>query len=146
MAGVAATTTVAGASSNSSPSVRIEKPPRTSLTETGSTLLYPLWNIWVPAYTQMFHQVSITTASTGSGTGISSAAAGTVDIGSSDAYLSPSELSSDPTLINIPLAISAQMVAYNLPGVTAHLRLSGKVVSEIYQARSPTGTIRPSGR
>ncbi|HXY27518.1 MAG TPA: phosphate ABC transporter substrate-binding protein PstS, partial [Acidimicrobiales bacterium] len=36
---------------------------------------------------------------------------------------------------NIPLAISAQEVDYNLPGVTAHLKLSGKVLSAIYQGQ-----------
>ena len=40
---------------------------------------------------------------------------------------------SNPDLKNIPLAISAQLVAYNVPGVTAHLKLSGKLLSEIYQ-------------
>ena len=42
------------------------------------------------------------------------------------------------SLLNVPLAISAQLVAYNLPGVTAHLVLSGKVVSSIYQGKITT--------
>ena len=58
---------------------------------------------------------------------------GTVDIGASDAYLSPTEVTANPDLKNIPLAISAQIIAYNVPGVTAHLKLTGKVLSEIYQ-------------
>ncbi|MHB1582602.1 MAG: phosphate ABC transporter substrate-binding protein PstS [Acidimicrobiales bacterium] len=116
-------------------STAIEKPPTASLTETGSTLLYPLWNIWAPAYQQKYPQVKITTAGTGSGTGISDAAAGTVDIGSSDAYLSPADNQQYPTLENIPLAISVQVIAYNLPGVTAHLKLSGRVLSAIYQGK-----------
>ena len=41
--------------------------------------------------------------------------------------------SSNPDLKNIPLVISAQMAAYNVPGITAHLKLSGKVLSEMYQ-------------
>ncbi len=40
--------------------------------------------------------------------------------------------------MNIPLAISAQLIAYNIPGVTAHLKLSGKVLSEIYQGKVTT--------
>jgi len=115
----------------------IQNPGTTSLTETGSTLLYPLFNIWVPAYTQKFPDVSITTAGTGSGTGITDATNATVDIGASDAYLSPQESSASPDLRNIPLAISAQMIVYNIPGVTAHVKLSGKVISAIYQ-----GTIK----
>ena len=62
--------------------------------------------------------MSITTASTGSGTGVSSAAAGTVNVGASDAYLSPAQVQQYPSLENIPLAISAQQVNYTLPGVT----------------------------
>jgi phosphate transport system substrate-binding protein len=117
------------------PKSGVETPPTATLSETGSTLLYPLWNIWTPAYQAKFPQVSLTTAGTGSGTGIADAANGTVDIGSSDAYLSPSQNQSDPTLKNIPLAISVQVVSYNLPGLTAHLNLSGKVLSEIYQGQ-----------
>ena len=120
------------------PKTGVEKPPSGSLTETGSTLLYPLFNLWTAGYTGTYSQVSITTAGTGSGTGISDAANGTVDIGASDAYLSPSENSSDPDLLNIPLAISAQLVAYNIPGVTAHLKLSGAVLAQIYEGKVTT--------
>jgi phosphate transport system substrate-binding protein len=79
--------------------------------------------------------VTVSTAATGSGTGLADAANGTVAIGASDAYLAPSSLTTTPTLLNIPLAISAQIAAYNIPGVTAHLVLSGKVLSNIYQGK-----------
>ena len=102
---------------------------RRRVTETGSTLLYPLLNLWVGGYSTEVPQVTIQTAGTGSGTGISDATNGTADIGASDAYLSPSDVRPTPTLKNIPLAISAQLVAYNVPGVTAHLKLTGKVLS-----------------
>ncbi|HLG67290.1 MAG TPA: phosphate ABC transporter substrate-binding protein PstS [Acidimicrobiales bacterium] len=116
----------------------VETPPDASISETGSTLLYPLWNIWVPGYNEKFPQVKITTAGTGSGTGIASAASGTVDIGSSDAYLSPSQVQATPSLLNIPLAISVQVVGYNLPGVTAHVKLNGKVLASIYEGKIKT--------
>ena len=125
--------TAASAAKVKLPKSGVEKPPPASLTETGSTLLYPLWNIWAPAYEQQYPQVSLTTAGTGSGTGIADAISGTVDIGSSDAYLSPTQVQATPTLLNIPLAISVQVIAYNIPGVTTHVKLSGKVLSEIYQ-------------
>ncbi len=106
-----------------------------SLAETGSTLLYPLFNLWVPDYKTAYPQVTITTAGTGSGTGISSAAGGTADIGASDAYLSPADVSKYPTLMNIPLAISAQMVNYNLPGFKGTLKLNGTVLAQIYEGK-----------
>ncbi len=115
--------------------VKVETPPSANLTETGSTLLYPLWNIWSPAYQSQYSNVNITTGGTGSGTGIADAASGTVNVGSSDAYLSSSVLATTPTLMNIPLAISYQIIAYNIPGVTAHLNLSGLVLSQIYQGK-----------
>lgn len=108
---------------------------KVQLSETGSTLLYPLFNLWVPAISQQFPNISITTAGTGSGTGISQAAAGAVQIGASDAYLSPGQFQKYPGLLNIALAISAQMINYNLPGITGHLKLSGKVLSYIYQGK-----------
>ena len=111
----------------------METPAGGTVTETGSTLLYPLFNLWAAGYNTKYPSTTIQTAGTGSGTGISDATNGTIDIGASDAYLSPSEIQASPDLKNIPLAISAQIVAYNVPGVTAHLKLSGKVLSEIYQ-------------
>lgn len=115
--------------------VKVETPPSASITETGSTLLYPLWNIWAPAYQGTFPQVSLTTGGTGSGTGIADAANGTVNIGSSDAYLSSSQLTANPTLLNIPIGISYQVIEYNIPGITAHLKLNGSLLSQIYQGQ-----------
>ncbi len=117
------------------PSSGVEKPAGGTVTETGSTLLYPLFNLWASGYDEQYPSTTVQTAGTGSGTGISEAENGTTDIGASDAYLSPSVTASSPHLKNIPLAISAQLVAYNIPGVTAHLKLNGKVLSAIYQGQ-----------
>ena len=120
------------------PKSGVETPAGGTVTETGSTLLYPLFNLWSSGYNQKYSGVTIQTGGTGSGTGISEATNGTVDIGASDAYLSPSEKSATPNLLNIPLAISAQLVVYNIPGVTQHLKLTGKLLSEIYQGKITT--------
>jgi phosphate transport system substrate-binding protein len=125
----------ASAASAKLPSSGVETPSGGTVTETGSTLLYPLFNLWAGGYNTKYSSTSIQTAGTGSGTGISEAENGTIDIGASDAYLSPSVSQTNPDLKNIPLAISAQIVAYNVPGVTAHLKLSGKVLSAIYQGQ-----------
>ena len=104
-----------------------------SLQETGSSLLYPLFNLWVAQTEKEWPNVTITTAATGSGTGVSQAAAGTVAIGASDAYLSPAQVAKTPGLLNVPLAISGQQVNYNLPGVTGHVKLDASVLAQIYQ-------------
>ncbi|HTZ07625.1 MAG TPA: phosphate ABC transporter substrate-binding protein PstS [Acidimicrobiales bacterium] len=106
-----------------------------SLQETGSSLLYPLFNLWTADIQKQWPTVSITTASTGSGTGISSAAAGTVNIGASDAYLSPGQMTQYPGLLDVPLAISGQEIAYNVPGVTGNLKLDGPTIASIYEGK-----------
>lgn len=104
-----------------------------NLLETGSSLLYPLFNAWVPVYHQMHPDVRITTQSTGSGAGMSQSIAGIAQIGASDAYLSPAIMKMHPDMLNIPLTISSQMVNYNLPGLNQrHIQLSGPVLAGIY--------------
>jgi phosphate transport system substrate-binding protein len=107
-----------------------------SLLETGSTLLYPLFNLWVPDYTRMNPGVQITTQGTGSGTGIAQAISGVAQIGASDAYMSDAQMKQNPGIMNIPLAISAQYVNYNIPGLNrVHLHLSGPVLADIYSGK-----------
>ncbi len=102
------------------------------LLETGSTLVYPLMNEWVKAYQAKDGGVQITTQGTGSGTGISQAIAGVAQIGASDAYVSDGQMKS-ANVLNIPLAISAQQINYNVPEIgQAHLNLSGPILAGIY--------------
>ncbi|MCL5783607.1 MAG: phosphate ABC transporter substrate-binding protein PstS [Candidatus Thermoplasmatota archaeon] len=102
------------------------------ISETGSTLLYPVFNAWASNYTN----ATITTAGTGSGTGISSVIAGTAIIGASDAYLPPALASANPYVMNIPILISYQYVSYNIPSFNVTLNLSADILAGIY-----TGTI-----
>jgi phosphate transport system substrate-binding protein len=105
-----------------------------SISETGSTLLYPLFGSWATAYQKLYPKVTITAGGTGSGTGIADASTGTVDLGGSDAYLSGSQRSTYPSMMNIAVAISAQQVNYNVPGVK-NLKLDGTVLAQIYSGK-----------
>jgi phosphate transport system substrate-binding protein len=105
-----------------------------AITETGSTLLYPLFGSWATAYQKLFPKVTITAGGTGSGTGIADASTGTVDLGGTDAYLSSSDRASYPTMMNIAVAISAQQVNFNIPGVKS-LKLDGSVLAQIYAGK-----------
>jgi phosphate transport system substrate-binding protein len=108
---------------------------QTRLLETGSSLLYPLFNLWVPVYAKSHPGVQITTQSTGSGTGIAQAVGGIAQIGASDAYMSDAQVRMHP-MLNIPLTISSQMVNYNIPGLNnRHLKLSGPVLADIYSGK-----------
>jgi phosphate transport system substrate-binding protein len=127
---------VVNAPPNPSPPVAYAPPPPVSspgsILETGSSLLYPLINLWAPPYAQSNPQVKITTQATGSGTGISQAVNGAAQLGASDAYMSDVQMA-QTRMLNIPLAISAQTIVYNIPGLnTVHLNFSGSVLAGIY--------------
>ena len=105
----------------------------TVLYETGSSLLYPLLNIWVPVYMSAHPGIVITTKSTGSGAGIVLSIKGLVQIGASDAYLSDIMAKEHPGILCIALAISSQAINYNLPGLNdKHIQLSGPLLAGIY--------------
>jgi len=108
------------------------------IAETGSSLMYPLFNIWQPAFQKLHPNVQVTTTATGSGTGIAQAISGLVQIGASDAYMADAQVKQHPDVLNIPLVISAQQINYNVPGLNGtHLKLDGAVVVGIYD-----GTIK----
>ena len=109
-----------------------------TLTETGSTLIYPLFNIWASEYAKTHPDVVVKTAATGSGAGIDQAISGAVQIGTSDSYMSDADAKRHPNILDIAMAISAQTVNYNLPGLNStNLRLDGPTLAGIY-----TGKIR----
>jgi phosphate transport system substrate-binding protein len=107
-----------------------------NLTETGSTLIYPVFQGWVGAYAKVDPAVHMTTGATGSENGIRQAIAGQVQIGTSDAYMSDNDAMANPDILNIPLAISAQLVVANLPELHGSpLKLSGPVLAGIYSGK-----------
>ena len=109
-----------------------------TLSETGSTLIYPLFNVWASDYSKTHPDVTIKTAATGSGAAIDQAASGAVQIGASDSYMSDADAKRHPNILNIAMAISAQTVNYNLPDLNStNLRLDGPTLAGIY-----TGKIR----
>ncbi|CQD09251.1 phosphate ABC transporter substrate-binding protein [Mycobacterium lentiflavum] len=110
---------------------------KVTLWETGSKDLYPLIDAWAAAYHLKYPNITITTDGTLSDFGISQAATGAVNIGASGAYLSEADIVAHPGLMNIAVAVSALHVSYNLPGITEHLKLDGKVLAAIYR-----GTIK----
>ncbi len=109
-----------------------------TVSESGSTLIFPLFQAWVGAYAKVDPSVQMTANSSGSGAGIAGAVAKQVQIGTSDAYMTDNQAMANPHVLNIPLAISAQTVDANLPELRgAALKLSGPVLANIY-----TGKIR----
>lgn len=106
-----------------------------TLTESGSSLLYPFLQDLITPLSKAYPNVKLSPAAGGSGKGISDATSGISNMGGSDAYLTAKEYSQG--LASIPIAVSSQDVYVNLPGVKS-LKLSGPVLSKIYQGKVTT--------
>ncbi len=96
----------------------------------GSTLITPLMTNWSLDY-QSRTGITVTYGSVGSGAGIAQISARTVDFGASDAPLSPAQAAACHNCVQLPWALTATGVAFNINGVH-RLRLSGPVVAQIY--------------
>jgi phosphate transport system substrate-binding protein len=104
------------------------------LTETGSTLLLPLFDVMVPEFMKRHDGIQIKTAGSGSEDGELQAFSGQVTFGGSDAYMSDTQVRSNTDFVDIPLAISAQTINYNVPGLNQiNLRLDGATIAGIYR-------------
>ena len=108
-----------------------------TLSEAGSSLLYPYLQKLAPGINAAYPNITLTPAAGGSGTGQSEAISGTIDMGGSDAYLSPAQFTANSGILNIPIAVSSQAVNYNLAGVN-NLKLSGSVLAQIYSGTITT--------
>jgi phosphate transport system substrate-binding protein len=97
----------------------------------GSTLVAPLVGAWQEDY-QKSHGVTITYGAIGSGGGIAQITARTVDFAGSDAALTPDQKAACKDCVMVPWALAATTVAYDLPGVAGHLKLTGPVLADIY--------------
>jgi phosphate transport system substrate-binding protein len=125
------------AASKTTPAAAAANASGKSISETGSTLLFPLFGTWQTAYSTANTAVTITSGATGSGTGIADASEGLVNIGASDAYLSASDIEKYPGLLNIPLAVASIQVYYNVPHVKS-VNLNGTVLAQIYTGKITT--------
>jgi len=103
------------------------------LTGAGSTLVAPLMANWITNF-EIKEGIPVKYSAVGSGTGIAQITARTVDYGASDAPLTPEQASACRDCVQIPWALSATGVGYNIPGVKK-LQLTGKLLAGIYFGR-----------
>jgi phosphate transport system substrate-binding protein len=103
----------------------------TTITGAGSTFVSPLVSVWTPALGSAFGY-TVQYSPVGSGAGIAAIANRQVDFGASDAPLTPDQFTSCKGCVQIPWALSATSIAYNVPGSPVHLRLDGKTIAKIF--------------
>jgi len=106
----------------------------TTITGAGSTFVAPLVSTWTPALGRAFGY-TIQYSAVGSGAGIAAITSRQVDFGASDAPLTPDQRKACGDCVQIPWALSATAVAYDVPGAPAHLRLDGATLAQIFLGR-----------
>src|ERR1700675_1122177 len=103
----------------------------TSITGAGSTFVAPLVSKWTPAIGSAFGY-TVQYSAVGSGAGIAAITNRQVDFGASDAPLTPDQATACKGCVQIPWALAATSIAYNVPGSPVHLNLDGKTISKIF--------------
>ena len=97
----------------------------------GSTLVAPLVAQWSNDYAKKTDS-TITYGAIGSGGGIAQITARTVDFGASDAPFSPDQADQCKNCLQVPWALAATLVSYNVKGAPAKLKLDGPTLANIY--------------
>jgi phosphate transport system substrate-binding protein len=97
----------------------------------GSSFVSPLVQTWVQPY-ESATGTHIDYNPIGSGGGIQAITNRTVDFGASDAPLTPDQFNACNGCVQIPWTASGTSVAYNLPGASPHLKITGQVLANIY--------------
>ena len=102
-----------------------------TITGAGSTFVAPLVGAWIPAWGHAFGD-SVQYSAVGSGAGIAAITNKQVDFGASDAPLTPDQQTACSDCVQIPWALSAVSVFYNVPGAPVHVRLDSSTIAKIF--------------
>jgi phosphate transport system substrate-binding protein len=106
----------------------------TTLNGAGSSFVSPLVAQWTEPVGKAYGY-EVNYSPIGSGGGIAAITNRTVDFGASDAPLSADQFKACNSCVQIPWALSATSIAYNLPSVKNLLHVNGKVLAAIYMGK-----------
>jgi phosphate transport system substrate-binding protein len=102
------------------------------LTGAGASFPFPLYSTWFQTYSQKTPGIQIDYQSTGSGAGVKSLIARTVDFAASDSAMTDEQIGEvDGGVVILPMTAGEIVLAYNLPGVT-DLKLPREVYPLIF--------------
>lgn len=103
------------------------------LTGAGATFPYPLYSKWFSDYAARTG-VKINYQSIGSGGGVRQIIEGTVDFGASDGPMTDEELAKAKggPILHIPTVMGADVMTYNVEGLSRPLNLTGGVIADIF--------------
>ncbi len=102
----------------------------------GATFPYPLYSKWMSEYQKVQPSVNVNYQSIGSGGGIKQILEGTVDFGATDAPMTAQERAKAKSpIFHLPVTLGSVVVSYNVPGVSASLKLTPEVLSGIFMGQ-----------
>jgi phosphate transport system substrate-binding protein len=119
-------------SSSSSSSSAASSSASGTVSGAGSTFAAPVYEQWASAQSGL----TVNYQAVGSGAGITSLEAKTVDFGASDPPLKPEDetaiAKNGSPAVQIPMFLGAITVSYNVPGLQTGVKLDAKTISDIY--------------
>ena len=117
----------------------LTRPGMTTLTGAGSTFIAPLVDHWIEAYRNAHPDVAIAYHAVGSSEGIDRFLNGSVDFAATDGGTTAEQIARmDRGVRFIPAAIGGVVLAYNVKGVKAGLKLTREVYVDIFLGRIKT--------
>ncbi|MGD0320163.1 MAG: phosphate ABC transporter substrate-binding protein PstS [Acidimicrobiales bacterium] len=108
--------------------------PGGALTGAGSTFDQPFFTKAFYVYNQQNPGVTVNYASIGSGGGIQQFQGQTVNFGASDVPMTPVDIAgaTGGQVLQVPVALGGVTISYNVPGVGTGLKLTPKVLADIF--------------
>jgi phosphate transport system substrate-binding protein len=138
-AGLAACGSSSSPTSSSSSSSTSSSSASATISGAGSTFAAPVYEQWASTLSKT---LTVNYQAVGSGAGITDLESKTVDFGASDPPLKPADeatiTKNGSPSVQIPMFLGAITVSYNLPGVKAGLKLTGKAIADIYLGKVKT--------
>ena len=100
----------------------------------GSTFVYPIMSKWAAEYAIANPNIQINYQAIGSGGGIRQVSEGTVDFGATDGPMTDEQAAQSKVgaILHVPMVMGATVVAYNLPDFSGELRLTPKILADIF--------------
>jgi phosphate transport system substrate-binding protein len=98
----------------------------------GATFPYPIYSKWFSEYNKLHPDIEINYQSIGSGGGIKQLSNQTVFFGATDGPMTQDQILAAPgKVLHLPTVLGGVVPIYNVPGVDAELKFSGKVLADI---------------
>lgn len=140
LTGVLALSLVGCGASNPSTPAGQEKAEPVSLTGSGSSFVYPLFNQQIEEYRKKNPNITINYQSTGSGAGIKQVSEQTIDFGATDGPMTEEQQAAAKggKILHIPLTLGAVAISYNLPNSPKELKIGPAVLADIFLGKITT--------